>query len=245
MKLTLNQIQFIEEYLIKNKVKYWDVRMELLDHIVNAVEEKITNGKTFENALEEVHLNFGNKSSSKQLSKNNQEWIISKSIYADNSGYKKLIVEKHKELSKGINKKFGKYLLQFFSSPFWLVVYIVLIIGLMNFGHGISGENFSFKVVMIPLLVLAMVPIAIGLVNWKRTFKSIYLSSLISLPMVSISLFNMFIYFPKAFVFGEDKSLPHWYFVILFSVLFPLIIAEIKLFIDEFKKYKTIQNKLA
>lgn len=245
MKLTKDQIKFIEEYLIKHKVKYWDVRMELLDHIVNAVEEKITNGMSFENALEEVHLNFGNKSSSKRLSKNSQEWIITKSIYADNSGYKTLIAEKHKELSKGMNKKFGKYLLQFFSSPFWVALYIVITIVLINLGDGISDEGFSLKVVMIPLLVLALVPIAIGLVNWKRTFRSIYLSSLIAFPFLSISLFNLFIYFPKMFIFGEDKSLPHWYFVILFGFLFPLIIAEIKLFVAEFKKYNAIQKKLA
>ena len=41
MKLTKKEIKYIDNYLIKSKVKYWDVRVELLDHIASAVEEKI------------------------------------------------------------------------------------------------------------------------------------------------------------------------------------------------------------
>ena len=62
MKLTKEEIQFIDEYLIKNEVKFWDVRVELLDHIVSAVEDKINNkGVSFNEALLEVHRGFGNQ----------------------------------------------------------------------------------------------------------------------------------------------------------------------------------------
>ena len=61
VKLSLKEIRFIENYLIKNEVKYWDVRLELLDHIINSVEEKMTNkGLSFNAALQEVHQGFGN-----------------------------------------------------------------------------------------------------------------------------------------------------------------------------------------
>ncbi len=39
MELTKQQIQFIDNYLIEQGVKYWDVRIELLDHVASKLEE--------------------------------------------------------------------------------------------------------------------------------------------------------------------------------------------------------------
>lgn len=39
MKLTKSQILFIENYLIDQGVKYWDVRVELIDHVATKLEE--------------------------------------------------------------------------------------------------------------------------------------------------------------------------------------------------------------
>ena len=44
MKLTKEQITYIDDYLKHHKVKYWDIRIELLDHIVTTVEEKLEKG---------------------------------------------------------------------------------------------------------------------------------------------------------------------------------------------------------
>ncbi len=41
MKLTREQIQFIDQYLLKSEVFFVDTRMELTDHIASAVEEKM------------------------------------------------------------------------------------------------------------------------------------------------------------------------------------------------------------
>ena len=43
MKLTKDEIKYIDNYLLKNEVRFWDVRLELLDHIVSSVEDKIDN----------------------------------------------------------------------------------------------------------------------------------------------------------------------------------------------------------
>lgn len=98
MELTLAQLDYIDDYLIKNKVKYWDVRMELLDHISMEVQRCMSNRLTFEHALQEVHVAFGNKMRSKALSKDQTQWIFNESIYADHSGYNKIIATKTKEL---------------------------------------------------------------------------------------------------------------------------------------------------
>lgn len=41
MKLTTAELQFIDNYLKNSDVKYFDIRMELADHIASAVEEKM------------------------------------------------------------------------------------------------------------------------------------------------------------------------------------------------------------
>ena len=38
MKLTKEQINYIDDYLKHHKVKYCDIRIELLDHIVTTVK---------------------------------------------------------------------------------------------------------------------------------------------------------------------------------------------------------------
>jgi hypothetical protein len=40
MKLTKENIKYIDDYLIENKVKYIDVRLELIDHLASEFEEK-------------------------------------------------------------------------------------------------------------------------------------------------------------------------------------------------------------
>lgn len=41
MKLTLQNIQFIDNYLKNSEVIYYDIRMEMLDHVATAVEQKM------------------------------------------------------------------------------------------------------------------------------------------------------------------------------------------------------------
>src|SRR5690606_15344035 len=41
MKLSNTELQFIDNYLKNSDVKYFDIRMELADHIASAVEEKM------------------------------------------------------------------------------------------------------------------------------------------------------------------------------------------------------------
>ena len=53
MELTKEQIQEIDNRLKKNGIKYWDLRIEMLDHVVTDVENSIEK----EGALEEVITN--------------------------------------------------------------------------------------------------------------------------------------------------------------------------------------------
>jgi len=41
MKLTKENIKFIDNYLKNSQVEYFDIRMEMVDHISSAIEEKM------------------------------------------------------------------------------------------------------------------------------------------------------------------------------------------------------------
>ena len=51
-KLTTENIQFIDNYLLKSKVIYKDIRVEMVDHVASAVEERMqTNNEIFYDAF--------------------------------------------------------------------------------------------------------------------------------------------------------------------------------------------------
>lgn len=52
MKLTESHIQEIENYIAANNVDFIDLKIELLDHLISDVENKINKGFSFENALQ-------------------------------------------------------------------------------------------------------------------------------------------------------------------------------------------------
>lgn len=61
--LTKQQIKYLFTFCESNGVKYYDVQVELVDHLVNAVEIKMHDNTqlTFEKALEEVYRCFGDE----------------------------------------------------------------------------------------------------------------------------------------------------------------------------------------
>lgn len=65
MKQELNELQIDELFAFcrRHYVHYYDVQVELVDHLANAIEEKMDCHKniSFETALEDVHKSFGYK----------------------------------------------------------------------------------------------------------------------------------------------------------------------------------------
>ena len=125
-KLIKEEIQFIDNYLIKNGVKYWDVRLELLDHIISAVEDKIEKeGVSFNEALLDVHEGFGN---------NTKIWgiyndkLMKSGLYADNKGFKNFTMQKQKELGRKYRKQTLKNLKSNCISIKFLIEYTAIVL---------------------------------------------------------------------------------------------------------------------
>ena len=129
MKLSKDQIKYIDDYLKHHKFKYWDIRFEVLDHIVNTVEDKMEQGITFDDAMIEVHQSFGN--SMKMFWNTGIEY----SIFANGDGYKNLIRSKKNELNKKYRNLMFKEFKNFFKSvrnTVLLLIFIMIDIKLFN-----------------------------------------------------------------------------------------------------------------
>jgi len=148
VKLTKQQVTYIDDYLKHHKVKYWDIRIELLDHIVTKTEVLMTEGLSFEKALEEVHVGFGN--SLKMLFNTGVEY----NIFLNGDGYAVFIAEKREALFKRYRRERKKEFNAVFGSiekTIGLVVFCVLLF--------LFTKNFSDKVFIGLFAVLAYLPI--------------------------------------------------------------------------------------
>ncbi len=58
MELTEQQLQRVEDYLVKKKITYVDLRMEVFDHIVSDIERLIAEENSFEDAFTMVRIRW-------------------------------------------------------------------------------------------------------------------------------------------------------------------------------------------
>ncbi|MHA7059273.1 hypothetical protein ACWGOQ_0018750 [Aquimarina sp. M1] len=184
-RLTKEQIKFIEEYLIRHNVKYWDVRINLLDHIICEVQQKIGEGVSFEAAMEQVHKSFGNKVFF-------YAWDIGvnksgKSIHEDSRGYKKLLIEKRKHITNEIRRT------TFETVKAVLRNYKVVLPFLLCTGILFSfSEYFAIKWIMLGGMIFMLIPcIYVWIQQYKRRKKT-------SLALVVYSSWiGLMLYFPN------------------------------------------------
>ncbi len=72
MKLTKENIQFIDNYLKNSEVIYYDIRMEMLDHVATAIEQKMKSEQLdFYDAFKSYML-----AHKKEILKGNKFWSI-------------------------------------------------------------------------------------------------------------------------------------------------------------------------
>ncbi|MFT6204353.1 MAG: hypothetical protein ACI9V1_001888 [Spirosomataceae bacterium] len=104
MKLTTTQIQYIHDFVKRKYVDYYDVQIELVDHIATAIEEKIkVNPKLdFYTALQQVYDRFGM------------------------FGFSDFVEEKEKQVQRRFRKMQSREWLRFFTVP--KVVFTVILV---------------------------------------------------------------------------------------------------------------------
>lgn len=97
--LTPEQIDYLFAFCEKKMVRYYDVQLEIVDHLTEAIESKMKkdNSLSFENALAEVYKSFGIFGFShivreKQTNVGKQQSKIFKSIVKDQFKWPKLVL---------------------------------------------------------------------------------------------------------------------------------------------------------
>lgn len=168
MKLSKEQITYIDDYLKYHKVKYWDIRIELLDHIVTTVENKIEQGISFDDAMTEVHKGFGN--SMKMLWNTGIEY----SIFANGDGYKDLVQIKRNQINKKYRNLYFKEIFNFLKSFRNLTI-----LGIIFYLNYILFQNVDYVWFKRINIIIFLTPIIFFLIYSIRNFilkdKSIHL----------------------------------------------------------------------
>lgn len=164
MNLTPEQIQYIHDFVRRKYVDYYDVQIELVDHIATAIEEKIeANPKLdFYTALQEVYDGFGR------------------------FGFVKFVEEKEKQVQWRFRKMYSREVQNFFTIP--RVLFTVAFFFLSYQFYKVSPYVVSKNVTLILFTFLVFFQI-VGYVWEKNKLRKELIS--INSPITAALIFNL------------------------------------------------------
>ena len=142
MELTKKQIQFIDHRLENDGVKYWDIRIEMLDHIVTDVESILKPKNTecqFKEIVQEAFVSMGWKEN------------------FNGSSFEKQNKEGWKNVGKKYRKEYFLEVRNFFKKPKNLIVFILSLLLLFVLSQNVSNSAFlkiNFIIFLLPALLL-------------------------------------------------------------------------------------------
>lgn len=126
MKLSKKEIQYIDQYLIRSGVTFWDLRAEIIDHFIVAIEEKIqADNCSFEEALLEVTEAFGNTVQKRYLLNKDRTKVLFSGTFSDGKGFKELEKEKRKQVRKQYAKQYWIQFNKNLYSPNFYINYLL------------------------------------------------------------------------------------------------------------------------
>lgn len=222
MELTKEQIKYIDHRLENDGIKYWDIRIEMLDHVVSNVENKLqqqSSENDFKEMVQESFIELGWKEN------------------FNGGGLESVFLQRLKIYSKGANKGIVKEYKEKLLDIKVIAAILILFIYLLSFRNNIMVIKSS--------LALALL-VFIGAVIWfsfrYKVFNSVRLNRSIIFASLPLSILNYFMFFPKVFL-GYEK-LSSSYITLVFGVILPFSIIGINFFYKEFKSAQIIYYKL-
>ena len=144
--LTNDQIDQLHDFCYKHSVRYYDVQVELVDHLANAIEAKMAQNPRlrFEEALHQVHKSFGV------------------------CGFAPLVAEKQ----KAVDRQNRKLLWQLFKEQFrWPKVFLALVIFATSYTLMQVYPILVFTIVAILSLIIVAIFIIVNSFRLQRLEK--------------------------------------------------------------------------
>jgi hypothetical protein len=220
MELTKQQIQHIDHRLESEGIKYWDIRIEMLDHIVSDVERKLK--------PENSEYEF------KELVQESFESLGWKENF-NGGGFEQILKQRLRLYNKNKNKSFIKYMKETFLNFKFILGVLSLTITVFTFQENNSSLKILFFL-MLGLYVAFMLRFAIK----YKVMNSARLSSALIFASFPLTIFNAVLYMPKVFLDYEiGLSALSWIMIIVAS--FSAI--GISYLNQEFKKAQKIYNQ--
>lgn len=217
MKLSKAQIQEIDQRLKKGGIKYWDVRIEMVDHLVTDIEERgVTNN--FEEELQ------------KALKRANWHYDLNE-----------INTQSWKNTNKLYRRKFFKEIWRFISSIKGITLLLLFVSSHYYFSTIVSHKTYiivSYILFVLPILFYLYLSMHIWLKKYGRSVHIDYglnymLSSFLLLQAIPQSVFKNA---------TDDTQKLIW--LILLPSYFIMMYAGYKGFQSAFKKVKQMKQIL-
>ncbi|MAD97461.1 MAG: hypothetical protein CMB99_09070 [Flavobacteriaceae bacterium] len=215
MELSKEQVEFIEKRLVEDGVKYWDIRIEMLDHVVSDVENQMNLGASFDHALQSAFEKLG--------------W---------DGSFDAVVKQKQSYYSIFNRREIWKELKDFFNTVATFFNYAILIALCYFF----LGERTFIKIALTSKLVIFCAVMIFSLIKSQKVFKSASLLASFTFLSLQISLLNCFLFLPKVFLNYDQLSTEYLSLVLI--VLYPFFYVGYKTFFGNYRKTNTIYQKL-
>lgn len=222
MELSKEQIQYIEHRLENEGIKFWDIRIEMLDHVVLDVEKRLQishSNYQFKELVHDALVKLG--------------WKENFNGSGLDHVFQRIITQYAKNNRKNFSEYYKTYYLKlkslFLILIFWAYLFIIY-------------DNATFiKYSFISLICLFLIFI-FGFFLKYKVFQSSKLNSLIFLASLPLAILNMALNWPK-FFFGFEK-LSSLYVAVIMAIIIPFLAIGVNFIYDEFKVAQSIYKKL-
>lgn len=217
MKLTKEQISYIENYIKNFKIKYYEVYMEILDHMILSVEDILEKDKeiSFEEAVVKAKVEgFGEK------------------------GFKGMMDEKLKLAQSQARKQNNKMIKEYFTFP---KIALTLTMFIVHY----SILSFFEKPNLIHIIIAAIIVIlgALQVIFYKNYIKinNLKVVKTLSLNIILLFVFSLFQLTNSILILGKESiDFNHILMRLFMSFIFTLSIISLLVYIEIRKK--TVQE---
>jgi hypothetical protein len=221
MELTKEQVQFVDHRLETEGIKYWDIRIEMLDHVVSDIEKTLKPENSeyeFKEMVQASLIDLGWKEN------------------FNGGGLDKVLASRLKLHNKKQNMNFKQY----FKKTFFSFKFVIGLILLAVSAYSFQENKLALKTLFF-IIIVAYIACMFRFALKYKVMNSARLSSILVFITLPISIFNLIIYFPKVFFDYEVGISVISLTVIVVSYFLAIGISFLN---KEFKKAQIIYNQL-